>query len=538
MPNRNKSILITDLDNTLFDWVHLWHECFVAMLDSIVETSGLPEDALKKEIKKIHERHGTSEYSFLIEELPSLRAKFPDQPLIDVFAPAIRAYRAKRKVSLVLYPKVAESLLLIKGAGTKIVGYTESMAFYSNYRVRKLGLDGVFDFIFSPKDHDIPAGIATADIRKYPASHYEFKYTQHRHTPAGELKPNKDILLSIIRETGGSPDEAVYVGDSLMKDVAMALQAGVSDVWAKYGLVQDTKEYELLRQVTHWSDEQVEKEKKIAQPDVKPTTVLENHFSELLDHFKFGNGHSHVALRLPSVLSNDEKKNLIDVWKTVVDVQKHFNDISMRIRGVFITLIVALSAALGFLLEKGLSIEVSSTKVLYATFIPMIGIVATFLFYFIDRYWYHRLLIGSVNQGLMIEKAQRFSMPELGLTRAIGDASPVKQLTGITKWVANRLVSDKDYREGKGLHSTGKIEIFYKSVFVMFVAIFIVLILSKGVLLGDRSLLTSLISQTTVSTNEAKVPQQNPQNSLEKNALDKLEKKAKEKAKEKDGALP
>jgi len=130
-----KTVLITDLDNTLFDWVQLWHDCFVAMMDEVEKISGVPFQQLKPEIRKIHQKHGTSEYSFLLEEMPTLRKKFVNQQLREVFRPAIEAYGSVRRQNLRLYPTVGETLLKIKGAGAVIVGYTESMAFYSNYRV-------------------------------------------------------------------------------------------------------------------------------------------------------------------------------------------------------------------------------------------------------------------------------------------------------------------------------------------------------------------------------------------------------------------
>jgi phosphoglycolate phosphatase len=95
-----KSVLITDLDNTLFDWVHLWHSCFAAMLEKIIEISGVPETVLKSEIKAVHQKHGTSEYSFLVEELPCLLERFPGQDLTKVFAPAFAAYREQRRKEL------------------------------------------------------------------------------------------------------------------------------------------------------------------------------------------------------------------------------------------------------------------------------------------------------------------------------------------------------------------------------------------------------------------------------------------------------
>src|SRR4029077_11444309 len=101
---------------------------------------------------------------------------------------------------------------------------------------------------------------------------------------------------------------------------------------------------------------------------------------------------------------DDKKlKNAIEIWKTVIDVQKHFNDIEMKIRGLFITIVLALAAAQGFVIEKGLSLEFGQVKILYASFIPLLGMLGTYLFYFMDKHWYHRLLVGSVKQGIFIE---------------------------------------------------------------------------------------------------------------------------------------
>ena len=73
MESPPKTVLITDLDNTLFDWFEMWHNSFMAMLDQIAKISGISTEALKPEIKKVHQRHGTSEYAFLIEELAPLK---------------------------------------------------------------------------------------------------------------------------------------------------------------------------------------------------------------------------------------------------------------------------------------------------------------------------------------------------------------------------------------------------------------------------------------------------------------------------------
>jgi phosphoglycolate phosphatase-like HAD superfamily hydrolase len=159
------------------------------------------------------------------------------------------------------------------------------MSFYTNYRFRKLELDRVFDFIYSPPDHDLPVEDISS-IRKYSQEHYKLAKTIQRHTPEGEKKPNPHILLTILNEIGVSSDEAIYVGDSLMKDVAMAQQAGVLDALAAYGAAQHREQYDLLKRVTHWTKAEVEREKRsLADGQINPTVVLNKDLGEILSQF-------------------------------------------------------------------------------------------------------------------------------------------------------------------------------------------------------------------------------------------------------------
>ena len=184
-----------------------------------------------------------------------------------------------------LYPDVMSTLQILNRNGVILVAYTESMSFYSNYRFRKLELDQVFDFLYSPPDHALPHE-DVANIRKYPVENYVLKKTVHKFTPEGEKKPNPHILLSILENIGVKPDEAVYVGDSLMKDVAMAQHAGVLDVLAAYGAAQHREQYELLKKVTHWSRADVEREKAIiAGGEIKPAMTLTQGLRPILAEF-------------------------------------------------------------------------------------------------------------------------------------------------------------------------------------------------------------------------------------------------------------
>jgi phosphoglycolate phosphatase len=475
----SKSALITDLDNTLFDWADIWYKCFSAMLDEIVRISGVRREILIPEIRVIHQKYGTSEYSFLIEELPSLQPLLRGKQATVIFAPAIEAYREQRRQNLMLFPTVAETLLKIKGRGTRIIGYTESMAFYSNYRIRRLGLDGVLDYLFCPEDHVLPPGLTPEKLRAYPASHYDLQYTKQLFTPKGSKKPDTVVLNAIISDLGLAKSDCVYVGDNLAKDVAMAADCGVEDAWAQYGQAHRRPEYKLLQDVTHWTPEEVAREQKIkAREHVHPTHTLANSFSEILDYFNFKDFH----MERPK-LSDENKKQIIDIWKAIVEVQRHFNDIEMRIRSMFVTVLVALIASIGFLLDKKLAFPLWIFNVQFATIVPLVGAVATCLFYFMDRYWYHRLLVGSVNHAIEIERKYRDDIPELSLSDAIGKESPYKPRGRLIRFVAWLVVRESRYRTHGDLHSDAKIELFYKPIIYLLVAATVVIALMGGVTL-------------------------------------------------------
>jgi phosphoglycolate phosphatase len=153
--------------------------------------------------------------------------------------------------------------------------------------VRTLELDGALDYLYSLPDHALPGGLTASQIRRYPPEHYRLRSTVHRHTREGAWKPDASVLRDILADVGAEPAEAVYVGDSLVKDVVMAQAAGVVDVFARYGDVRSRPGYDLLRRVTHWTPAMMARSEGIREADVRPTHVLRDGFAELLDHVEF-----------------------------------------------------------------------------------------------------------------------------------------------------------------------------------------------------------------------------------------------------------
>ena len=68
----------------------------------------------------------------------------------------------------------------------------------------------------------------------------------------------------------------------------MAQNAGVLDVYAKYGEYRRAAGYELLKKVTHWTEEMVERERSAGTGRIVPGIVLEKGFAEILGLFDFG----------------------------------------------------------------------------------------------------------------------------------------------------------------------------------------------------------------------------------------------------------
>lgn len=282
-------VLVTDLDNTLFDWFDIWTKSFAPMLDELVRITGIEQARLESQIREVHQRRRTSEYSGLLLEVPALIEFADGRPAKEVYASAIDRFRDGRAASMRLYDGVQNTLKSIKALGVPIVAYTESQAFYTALRMRWLQLDGLIDVLYSPADTDFPEGVSPEQMRSKAAEYYGLKQTAHRHTPDHALKPDAGVLSAIVDGLSATPSEVAYVGDSLMKDVTMAQLASVQDVWAKYGAaVQDRDDYKLLQRVSHWNDHDVQREKEIRQrPDVTATHTLEQSFAELLGLFDF-----------------------------------------------------------------------------------------------------------------------------------------------------------------------------------------------------------------------------------------------------------
>ena len=418
--------LILDLDNTIFDWFAVWFASFDPIYQEILRATQMPPSDVEAAIRRVHQHRRTSEYTFLLEEIDILADMRKAADIRTTFASALHDARAARDQNLKLYPSVFRCLWDIKQKGTKIVAYTESMGFYSAYRLKRFGLDGVIDVLFSPEDHDTPVGISLDKLRHLPDDFYELQVTETKHTPPGELKPNPRVLLDIIKSVGAKAERCAYVGDSLFKDVAMARDVGIFDIHAHYGESQRKPEYALLQRVSHWTEDDVRREAKITAEGhgFKPTAILKDTFAEVFiycDFVAFGDESS----------SDEELKNTIDIWKTTVEVQQHFNDLQMRIRNFAITVVGVLIAAVGVTYQQKLRTNLFGLHFAAGLGFIVAAAFAWFSFFLMDRYWYHVFLKGAVQHARKIETDFAAKIPGIGLGKSISDVSSKVRILGI-----------------------------------------------------------------------------------------------------------
>jgi hypothetical protein len=151
-------------------------------------------------------------------------------------------------------------------------------------------------------------------------------------------------------------------------------------------------------------------------------------------------------------MTDEEINRGLEAWKVTVEVQQHFNDIEMKIRNYALTLLLAVAAAAGVALREN--------RPGLAIWILVAGLVAWAAFYFMDEWWYHRLLIGAVKHGLELEDELRHSIPGIGLSNSIKNASAIhvgfgKEESGGKRWTFD-------------ISSTWKIRIFYGVIAIIF----------------------------------------------------------------------
>jgi len=281
-------LVITDLDNTLYDWVTFFARSFDAMTKRAAEILEVSEEVLLDDVKRVHQRRRNSEHPFALLETDIVARRFPSATRLErkeALDGAFHAFNRARKESLRLYPGVVAALEAIRASGAVVVGHTDASVANALFRLGKLGLLRWIDRVYAVED----SGDGHPSGRDPAAAEHRARVRALGHH---QRKPDARVVRGICEDYGVAPGDALYVGDSLVSDMAMAKGAGVWAAWAKYGTVYERERWETLARVTHWTEADVARAERARESagagEGVADVILESGFEDVLDQFGFG----------------------------------------------------------------------------------------------------------------------------------------------------------------------------------------------------------------------------------------------------------
>src|SRR5712692_4012495 len=135
-----QTVLLADIDNTLYDWPAFYAPCLRAMIDVLVRELRLPEDQLYEECKAVFSRHQSLEYEFVIQELESVRS-IDIGRLRELVRLGRGTFRSVQTTRLRPYPGVVDTLEWLRQQDVLVVGVTNSPVWRAQKRLYDLNLD-------------------------------------------------------------------------------------------------------------------------------------------------------------------------------------------------------------------------------------------------------------------------------------------------------------------------------------------------------------------------------------------------------------
>jgi putative hydrolase of the HAD superfamily len=183
-----------DMDNTLFDFVHVKMVACQAIIEHIGH--GDPDDLLKCFI--------SNDLGFENPENIRHYLKTIDLDPDVLYEECRTLYETKKLEDIPLYPFVKETFYKLRSMGIPVVLVTDAHSTNAALRLKNTGLDRLVDHLI------------TCDM-------------------TGAKKPSLTVFQYVLDKFKISPDQALYVGDSLERDIEPAKKIGIIAVHAAYG---------------------------------------------------------------------------------------------------------------------------------------------------------------------------------------------------------------------------------------------------------------------------------------------------------------
>jgi FMN phosphatase YigB (HAD superfamily) len=277
---RFRGAILTDLDNTVYNFVDYFGPCFRSMVHVLHRECGIPEADITRQFKEVFSKHGSVEYPFSVQKL-ELCSALSQEKVSSLVKKARGAFIRTRRRNLFAYPGVEDTLAWARHESIAVIAVTNSPLRLAWSRILQLGLKQYFTGIaaWNGGGHEWPEEDPVAEVYRSSTEYQPPDWVWP--VPGEKLKPDPWAYSKIIEALKIDPITIHVIGDSVEKDVRPALELNANGYWAKYGRVYQDKNDHTLRQVTHWS------EKKILSTynnDNLERIISVNDFSELMNH--------------------------------------------------------------------------------------------------------------------------------------------------------------------------------------------------------------------------------------------------------------
>ncbi|MDR2944565.1 MAG: HAD family hydrolase [Methanosarcinales archaeon] len=186
--------IFSDMDNTLFDFVHAKVEACAAVVDRI--GTGNSFEMLSYFLRGI--------YGF--ENLENIEDYLKEKYVFSesLFEECCGIYETVKVENVTLYDGVRETIETVKDIGCSFIIVTDADTENAYRRMRRVKLDGLVD-----------------DVIAYDMS--------------GKKKPDLGAFEFALDRAGAKAAESMYIGDSLRRDIAPAKKIGMVTAYAAYG---------------------------------------------------------------------------------------------------------------------------------------------------------------------------------------------------------------------------------------------------------------------------------------------------------------
>jgi len=212
-------VLLTDIDNTLYDFVDFYARAFRSMVHLLASDLGESEDDLIEDFRRLFQERGSVDQSYLIEYLKAVK-NLPTERVHFLTARGRRAFDLTRQKYLRPYAEIPMVLKALHDAGVRIVAVTNAPYHYAFTRLRSIGVLDFFFGLIAWEGCEAPNEIAA---RKYMKIRDQAgRRLRCFRTFEKQMSKPSSLPFELVRDYFGVRGEYYALGDSVTKDLVPA----------------------------------------------------------------------------------------------------------------------------------------------------------------------------------------------------------------------------------------------------------------------------------------------------------------------------